>query len=137
MAKAKEKIVISSGKRKRAIARCRIKPGKGVFRINSIAFESYSHQLSKLKIEEPLLYIPKRRDTIDISVNIKGGGVMGQAEAIRTSIAKGLVEFFDDEVLRHEFLRLDRTLLVSDTRRKEPKHPLGKGARKKRQKSYR
>ena len=68
---------------------------------------------------------------------MKGGGIMGQAEASRTAIAKGLVEFFQDAELERNFKQFDRSLLISDPRRKLPKKPLGRGARKKRQKSYR
>ncbi len=132
-----DKIVISSGKRKSAIAVSRVKPGKGIVRINSMALEHYSTDLARLKIKEALNFIPERKDTIDISVNVKGGGIMGQTDAIRTAIAKSLVEYFNDDVLKQHYLEYDRTLLVNDTRRKEPKHPLGRGARKKRQKSYR
>jgi len=62
---------------------------------------------------------------------------MGQAEATRTAIAKGLVDFLKDEELERLFKDYDRSLLISDPRRKLPKKPLGRGARKKRQKSYR
>ncbi len=62
---------------------------------------------------------------------------MGQAEAARTAIARGIVEWFNDDELQKLFQNYDRALLVNDTRRKEPKHPMGRGARKKRQKSYR
>jgi small subunit ribosomal protein S9 len=76
-------------------------------------------------------------NNINIDVSVKGGGFMSQASAARTAIAKGLVEFTGDPSLRIAFLDHDRSLLVSDSRRKEPKKPLGRGARKKRQKSYR
>jgi small subunit ribosomal protein S9 len=71
-----------------------------------------------------------------------GGGIMGQSDAIRTAIARGLVLYNggaegQDSELREEFLRFDRSLLVNDPRRKEPKHQLGRGARRKKQKSYR
>ena len=55
----------------------------------------------------------------------------------KTAIARGLVDWFKDEELRTLFMSYDRALLVNDTRRKEPKHPMGRGARAKRQKSYR
>ena len=60
----------------------------------------------------------------------------------KTAIARGLVKWNggaegDDEELRDEYLRFDRSLLVNDPRRKEPKHQMGRGARKKWQKSYR
>jgi small subunit ribosomal protein S9 len=70
-------------------------------------------------------------------VNVSGGGFMGQADASRTAIAKAMVDFLDDKELGELFKSFDRSLLVSDPRRKMPKKPLGRGARKKRQKSYR
>ena len=79
----------------------------------------------------------KQANRVDINVSVEGGGVMGQAEASRTAIARGIVQWFDDEKLQKLFQNYDRALLVNDTRRKEPKHPMGRGARKKRQKSYR
>ncbi|HYS71895.1 MAG TPA: 30S ribosomal protein S9, partial [Thermoplasmata archaeon] len=52
-------------------------------------------------------------------------------------IARGLVQYLNDEDLESLYRDYDRTLIVPDTRRKLPKNPLGRGARKKRQKSYR
>jgi len=133
----KPTIINSSGKRKTAIARATIRPGKGKIRINKVPLEIYSTELARLKIKEPLAIASKRIAKVDITVNAHGGGIMGQADAIRTAIAKGLVDYFKDEELKKMFLEFDRSLLVNDPRRKEPKHPLGRGARKKRQKSYR
>ena len=79
----------------------------------------------------------KQTNRIDINIDVYGGGVMGQAEATRTAIARGIIEWFKDDDLQKLFQNYDRALLVNDTRRKEPKHPMGRGARKKRQKSYR
>ena len=62
---------------------------------------------------------------------------MGQAEAARTAIARALLEFAGDPELKRMFLEYDRTLLVNDVRRKEPKKQGGRGARKRRQTSYR
>jgi small subunit ribosomal protein S9 len=86
---------------------------------------------------EPLKLAGKKAETVDIDVNVHGGGIMGQADAIRTAIARGLVQYLNDEELETLFRDYDRTLIVPDTRRKLPKNPLGRGARKKRQKSYR
>ena len=80
---------------------------------------------------------PELYAKVDIDVSVQGGGVMGQAEATRTAIAKAIVEFFKDETLEKAFKQYDRSLLISDVRRKLPKKPLGRGARKARQKSYR
>ncbi len=136
MAKAK-KVINSSGKRKTAIARATVRAGNGKIRINRVPLELYNHPLAKLKIMEPIALAKKKVNKIDIDVKVEGGGVMGQADAVRTAIAKGLVDYFEDDELKKLFLDYDRSLLVNDPRRKEPKHPLGRGARKKRQKSYR
>ena len=83
-----------------------------------------------------------RLSKVDINISTSGGGIMGQTDAIRTAIARGLVLYNggaegDDEELRNEYLRFDRSLLVNDPRRKEPKYQLGRVARRKKQKSYR
>jgi small subunit ribosomal protein S9 len=132
-----QKVVVESGKRKSAVARASIKKGKGRVKINKTPIEIYEPEIARLKMKEPLLLAGKKLDKVDINVDIKGGGFMGQAEAARTAIARALVEFLKDDNLKELFRKYDRSLLVSDARRKEPKHPLGKGARSKRQKSYR
>jgi len=131
------KVINSSGKRKTAIARATIKDGKGRVKINSVPLEILQPELARLKMMEPLELAGDRVVKVDIDVNVEGGGVMGQATATRTAIARGLVDYFEDEELRAKFRAFDRSLLVNDPRRREPKHPLGRGARKKRQKSYR
>lgn len=130
-------IVNTSGKRKTAIARAVVKKGQGKVTVNKIPLNIYSPELAKLKIAEPLNIAPVQAGQIDVAVNVKGGGVMGQAEAARTAIARGMVEFFKDDELEGVFRQYDRSLLINDSRRKLPKKPLGRGARKKRQKSYR
>ncbi len=131
------KVVHTSGKRKTAIARATLRSGKGRVRINNKPVEFYQPELARLKIKEPLELAAKQANRVDINVSVAGGGVMGQAEASRTAIARGIIKWFDDDHLQKLFQNYDRALLVNDTRRKEPKHPMGRGARKKRQKSYR
>lgn len=130
-------VVNTSGKRKTAVARAVIAEGSGKIRVNSVPIEAYVPELAKLKIMEPVTLAPELFAKVDITVSVEGGGVMGQAEATRTAIAKAIVEFFKDETLEKAFKQYDRSLLISDIRRKLPKKPLGRGARKKRQKSYR
>lgn len=132
-----KEIAHASGKRKTAVARATIRPGKGKVRINNIPLEIHTPELARLKILEPLKILGDRSNAVDIDINVNGGGIMGQADASRTAIAKALVDFFGDDSLKKVFVHYDRTLLVSDTRRKLPKKPMGRGARKKRQKSYR
>lgn len=132
-----KKVVNTSGKRKTAVARAAVMKGTGKVRINKTPLEVYGTELGRLKITEPLTIAGKKADKLDIKVTVEGGGVMGQADAVRTAIARGIVDYTNDEELKEQYLAYDRTLLVNDTRVKEPKKPLGRGARKKRQKSYR
>jgi len=131
------RVIVTSGKRKTAIARATIRPGKGRVRINKIPIEIYQPEMARMKIMEPLLIAKELAKQVDIDVKVEGGGFMGQAEAARTAIARGLLEFSQDPELKKAFLEYDRTLLVNDTRRKEPKKQGGRGARKRRQTSYR
>ena len=140
----KKKSDESSGKRKTAVARATVKAGKGRVRVNSEPIEIMQPSLARRKSMEPLVIADAldRLSKVDISITTNGGGIMGQTDAIRTAIARGLVHYNGgaegiDEELRDEFLRFDRSLLVNDPRRKEPKHQLGRGARRKKQKSYR
>lgn len=132
-----KKVVNTSGKRKTAVARASAVKGVGKVRINKIPLEIVEPQLARLKMVEPLHIAGKRADKLDISVSVAGGGIMGQADAVRTAIARAILEYTEDAELKEQYTAYDRTLLVNDTRTKEPKKPLGRGARKKRQKSYR
>ncbi|UCH72385.1 MAG: 30S ribosomal protein S9 [Thermoplasmatales archaeon] len=132
-----KKVVNTSGKRKTAVARASVKKGTGLIRINKKPVEIYEPEIARWKIFEPIKIAEKHIDKLNIDVTVSGGGFMSQASAVRTAIAKGLVEFTGDPSLKIAFLDHDRSLLVSDSRRKEPKKPLGRGARRKRQKSYR
>lgn len=131
------KIVNESGKRKTAIARVVIKKGSGQVRINKKLLENIEPELVRLKITEPLTIASDLVDVIDVEVNVRGGGIIGQADAVRTAIARGLVKWTDSSSLRDAFLKYDRNLLVSDARQKERKKFGGRGARARRQKSYR
>jgi small subunit ribosomal protein S16e len=81
---------------------------------------------------------------VDIRVRVKGGGTTSQIYAIRQAIAKGIVAYYQkfvDEAskrqLKETLVQYDRTLLVADPRRCEPKKFGGPGARARYQKSYR
>ncbi|NLL94785.1 MAG: 30S ribosomal protein S9 [Thermoplasmatales archaeon] len=129
--------VNTSGKRKTAIARAVVKEGTGRVTINKVPIEMYNPELARLKIQEPLNLVPDKASKVDIRVNVSGGGVMGQASAVRTAIARGMVDFFKDDEMKAMFKEYDRTLLINDARRKLPKKPMGPGARARKQKSYR
>jgi small subunit ribosomal protein S9 len=130
-------LVQATGKRKEAIARATVRKGLGRIRINQIPLEILEPEIIRQKIQEPLLMVGDRWKSVDIHVNVAGGGIVGQASAARTAVARGLIAWIKDPQLTEMFKRYDRSLLVNDPRRKLPKRPGGRGARKRRQKSYR
>jgi len=131
------KIVNTSGKRKTAIARATLRPGNGIVRINSVPLDIYPNEMVRLKIAEPLLLIPNSIEGIDVAIDVHGGGIMGQAEAVRTALARGILKWHNDPQIKDVYISYARTLLMKDSRQKESKKPHGRGARKKFQKSYR
>jgi small subunit ribosomal protein S9 len=130
-------MIQTSGKRKSSIARALLHKGAGRIWVNSRPIELWEPIEARMRIKEPVLLAGQRAENIDIEVTVEGGGYMGQASAARTAIARGLIEVFADNELASLFKHYDRSLLVNDTRRKLPKRPQGRGARKRRQKSYR
>jgi small subunit ribosomal protein S9 len=130
-------IVQTTGKRKQAIARATVRKGTGQVRINQQPLEFVEPELVRQKIQEPLLMVGEKWKNLNISVDVAGGGIMGQASAARTAVARGLLEWLKDPALAEMFKKYDRSLVVNDPRRKLPKRPGGRGARKRRQKSYR
>ncbi len=135
--KGKKGSVVASGKRKTAVARAVLRAGSGRVRINKVPLEIHEPEMARLKISEALAVAGDKVMKVDIDVNVNGGGVMGQADAIRTAVSRGLVAYYNDDELEATLRSYDRTLIAPDTRRKLPKKPLGRGARKMRQKSYR
>ncbi|MBW3015002.1 30S ribosomal protein S9 [Candidatus Woesearchaeota archaeon] len=131
------KIIVSSGKRKRAIARAVLKSGKGKVRINGKYLDVVEPEIARMKIMEPLILATKLASMLDIDVVARGGGFMAQAEAARLAVARGLLSWSKDEKLRNIFLNYDRHLLVADVRRREMRKPNDSRARAHRQKSYR
>ena len=131
------KVEHTSGKRKTAIARGTVKEGTGKVRINKVPLELYSPELARLKLREPLTIAGDLADEVDFDIHVVGGVGMGQAEAARMVIAKGLVKWSNDMDLKEKFIQYDRTMLVGDPRRSEPKKYGGPGARARKQKSYR
>ncbi|MEM5802267.1 MAG: 30S ribosomal protein S9 [Candidatus Aenigmatarchaeota archaeon] len=129
--KEKEKVIFVTGKRKTAIARAKIVPGVGRIFINKKPIELWGNEPLRLWLREPLILAGDLAKQVDISINVKSGGIVGQTEAARQAIARGLVEFSKNEELRNLYMQYDRNLLVYDPRRNEPHHSAsGKGASK-------
>jgi len=130
--------MVLSGKQKTAIARATVRLGKGRIRINNVPLEIFEPKIARDKILEPLLLTEdKVWSQLDINVNVAGGGFMGQAEAARMAIAKGLLKWTKSTRLRTTLRDYDRTMIAGDPRRSEPKKFGGPGARARDQKSYR
>jgi small subunit ribosomal protein S9 len=127
----------TSGKKKTAVARATVRDGEGRVRINSRPVELVEPEMARLKMLEPFRIAGEVRDGVDIDVNVSGGGISGQADAVRTAIARGIVQYTGDAELRDAFMEFDRSLLVNDVRQSEPKKWGGPGARARYQKSYR
>ncbi|KAJ8476201.1 hypothetical protein OPV22_019928 [Ensete ventricosum] len=133
------------GRKKTAVAVAHCKRGRGLIKVNGVPIELVKPEILRLKAFEPILLLGRQRFAgVDIRIRVRGGGKTSQIYAIRQSIAKALVAFhqkYVDEQSKKEIkdilARYDRTLLVADPRRCEPKKFGGRGARARFQKSYR
>ena len=123
-----------TGKRKNAIARVFLREGgEGSIKVNGRTFEDYfPRDVLRMIIEQPFDAASKR-GSFDVEVNVCGGGVASQAEAVRHGISRALVAFDDD--LKPPLKAAG--LLTRDARKKERKKPGQPGARKKFQYSKR
>jgi small subunit ribosomal protein S9 len=119
-------LVQSTGRRKQAIARVRIRPGSGKIVVNGKPIEEYfPSETYRMVLSEPLA-TTSTNEVYDVDATIVGGGIAGQAGALRLGIARGLVEL-DPEVR----ITLKRAgLLTRDAREKESKKYGLKKARK-------
>ncbi len=133
-----KKVLLTSGKRKTAIARATVREGQGRIRINNTPLEILQPEIARKKIMEPLLQTGEEVwKELDIDIKVSGGGFMGQAEAARTSIARALIKWTKSKHVKTVLTEYDRTMIAGDPRRKEPKKFGGPGARARDQKSYR
>ncbi len=122
-----------TGRRKTSTARVILRPGAGQITINGRPLEAYFPlERHRAVIRQPLL-LADALGKFDIRVNVRGGGITGQAEAIRHGIARALLEFNSD--LRPRLK--EAGLLTRDARIKERKKYGQKGARKRFQYSKR
>ena len=133
------KVVQASGKRKSAIARAVLKhPSKGQIKINSVPLHLYEPEIARLRIQEVFEIVNHPKiEKCDIFVRVRGGGIMGQTDAVRIAIAKSIQKFLGTKTIERTFREYDDSLLSGDSRRTEPKKFGGKKARARRQKSFR
>lgn len=131
------KAQVFSAARKTARALAVIMPGKGRVRINHVPVELVRPEMARGRIISTLVIAGELREKVDIDVEVKGGGFMGQAEAAAIAISRALVGWSRGKELKERIVDLDKHLLSGDSRRTEPKKFGGPGARRKKQKSYR
>ncbi len=114
------------GKRKTAIARIWMKPGKGDITINKRTLDQYYlREVSKMAVMQPL-ELTNTVGKYDIRVNVIGGGLMGQAGAIRHAISRALA---NQDIENRKILK-KAGLITRDSRKKERKLPGQPAARK-------
>lgn len=130
--------IITSGKRKTAIARAVTIEGSGKIKINKKPYNTLN-TFDRLKIEEPLRISENILGKInfDVLINARGGGEKSQIEASRLALARAIVAFTKSKDVEKAFIEYDRNLLVADVRRKEAYKPGDSKARRKRQSSKR
>ncbi|KAI5454329.1 hypothetical protein QFC20_001448 [Naganishia adeliensis] len=131
--------------KKTATAVAFVKPGKGLIRLDGKPLSTVEPAVLRYKVYEAILTVGADKfANCDIRLRVTGGGHVSQMYALRQAIAKGIVAFYaknEDAAsaleLKKALIQYDRTLLVADPRRMEPKKFGGRGARARRQKSYR
>lgn len=130
---------IVSGKRKTAVAKLRLKEGKGNIFYNGLPYTELT-LFHKLALAEPLRIYEHELGELplhDFHIKTSGGGKEAQIQAARLALAKTLVLTSGSDILKKAYLAYDRNILVADSRRKEASKPGDSAPRAKRQKSYR
>jgi small subunit ribosomal protein S9 len=132
------KTIQTSGKRKSAIARASVRAGTGVIRINGVPVDKLEPELAKMKIEELLIIAhDEKLKTVNIDVDVHGGGVIGQIDAARIALSRAITKFLKKKTVIRAIKEYDRSMLSGDSRSVEMKKWGGRKARKRFQKSYR
>ena len=117
---------LGTGRRKSSVARVRIRAGEGKILVNKRSLENYFYnEQQRQAVLAPLVHTG-RRDDVDVTIRVSGGGITGQADACKLGIARAL-KLFDGEL--EESLR-DSALLTRDGRMKERKKYGLRGARR-------
>jgi small subunit ribosomal protein S16e len=140
-----QQYVQTFGRKKNAVAVALFRAGEGTIRVNGVPIDLVEPAILRSKVLEPILLLGKDKfSTADIRIRVRGGGYTAQIYAIRLALAKSIVAYYqkfkneqDKRTIKETLVEYDRGLLVSDTRRCEPKKFGGRGARARGQKSYR
>merc|ERR1712000_96210 len=129
------------GKKKTATAVASCKSGRGLVKVNGVPLELLRPEILRTKVTEPFYILGEDVfNQVDIRIRVKGGGSTSQVYAIRQAIVAYYQKYVDEAAkkeIKEKLIQFDRTLLVADPRRAEPKKFGGRGARARFQKSYR
>lgn len=120
-------IINATGRRKTSVARVYVTPGKGDIRVNARDLKEYFlSEIHQTLVKQPLVAL-KAESQYDVTINVEGGGIKGQAEAVRLGIARALVQFNGENkpTLRKE------GFVTRDSRMVERKKPGRRKARRK------
>ena len=110
-------VYIATGRRKNAIARVRMLPGTGKIQVNNKELlEHFRRETLKMDIEQPL-EVTENLGKFDFQITVEGGGLTGQAGAVRLGIARALVQYSED----HRSVLRRGGFLTRDPREKERK----------------
>ena len=115
-----------TGRRKRAVARARLRPGTGRFLINGKKIDEYFTEMRDRNDAIAPLVVTKTEDKLDVYIKVHGGGYMGQAGAVLLGVSRALKGY--DPTL--EPVLRDHDMLTRDARKVERKKPGQPGARK-------
>ncbi len=119
-------VINAVGRRKSAVARVYLKPGNGTFKINNRTIEEYFPlEILQFVVRQPLS-VTETEGSYDVTINLTGGGIKGQAEAARLGISRCLIQA--NEELRGSLKKAG--FLTRDSRVVERKKPGRPGARK-------
>lgn len=119
-------VINTIGRRKTSVARLYMQPGAGNITVNGKVLDQYfPSEIKRIIVNQPLV-LTEKLATFDININVDGGGITGQAEAIRLAISRALVENAaeDKPVLKKE------GFMTRDSRMVERKKPGRKKARR-------
>ena len=120
-------IINATGRRKTSVARVYVTPGKGDIRVNARDLKEYFlSEIHQTLVKQPLVAL-KAETQYDVTINVEGGGIKGQAEAVRLGISRALVQFNAENkpALRKE------GFMTRDSRMVERKKPGRRKARRK------
>ena len=121
-------VINTVGRRKAAVARVFVKPGNGQITINHKALDVYFPlEILRYEVKQPLL-VTNTLEQFDVTINLDGGGIKGQAEAARLGIARALCEVNAEE---YRSVLKKNGFLMRDPREVERKKPGQPGARRK------